>query len=403
MLTLALHSRLPLVWVTSTDPLNDTEVIRYLAETEGLNEIGISIPTDKDPKNSLLTDILDYDVMIHLGSIENYSLRDLYDAADSHQVTLVVVNRGDAICPAGFFDAGHLKAPSAMMREFLQSLVPDSYLSEVTDALKGLDMKDVQQVTQLTSARDGSLTARGIMSTRKIFINSIQGLSLESTNIPFYNPHEKLEKWIALNKKPFLYSQIPSLVPKGILMNGDAGTGKSLGAKHIADSLGVSLLRLDLGALMSKWLGEAESNMTRALAMVEECSPCVLLLDEVEKVFSSSEDSGSTTRMMGQLLWWLQEKPSRVLVVMTTNDQDKIPPELYRKGRIDTTMTIEGLTKKEATDFFSSLLGWYKDQGLKVPTVGRMLTLATTYNNVKTVSPADLTQLVEDELKTLNF
>lgn len=120
-------------------------------------------------------------------------------------------------------------------------------------------------------------------------------------------------------------------------------TGKSAAAKAIASAMGIPLYRLDVGAMKDKYVGNSEANLLSALAQVDQVEPCVVLFDEVEKVFQSQNDSGVTTSMLSQLLWWLQEHKSKVFSVMTTNDRTKIPPELYREGRVDQVMVFLGV------------------------------------------------------------
>lgn len=120
-------------------------------------------------------------------------------------------------------------------------------------------------------------------------------------------------------------------------------TGKTTAAKRIASSFGVPLYRLDIGAMKGKYVGDSEGNLLAALAQVDQVEPCVVLFDEVEKVFETTGDSGVTASMLSQLLWWLAEHKTKVFSVMTTNNKDRIPEELYREGRIDGVMLFQGI------------------------------------------------------------
>lgn len=129
---------------------------------------------------------------------------------------------------------------------------------------------------------------------------------------------------------------VPS--PKGVLVAGMPGCGKSLTAKAVASLFHLPLLRLDIGSLLGKYVGESEHNMRRALAMAESISPCVLWIDELEKAFAGIGGQGTsevTSRLLGYFLTWMQEKQGAVFVVATANDVSVIPPELLRKGRFD--------------------------------------------------------------------
>lgn len=126
--------------------------------------------------------------------------------------------------------------------------------------------------------------------------------------------------------------------PKGVLIAGMPGCGKSLTAKAAAGLFQLPLLRLDIGALLGKYVGESEHNMRRALTMAESVSPCILWIDELEKAFvgmSSGSGSEVSSRLFGYFLTWMQEKTGAVFVIATANNITALPPELLRKGRFD--------------------------------------------------------------------
>jgi SpoVK/Ycf46/Vps4 family AAA+-type ATPase len=123
---------------------------------------------------------------------------------------------------------------------------------------------------------------------------------------------------------------------------GVQGGGKSLAAKAVAGRLGVSLLRLDFGALYDKYIGETEKNLRKALATADLMAPCVLWIDEIEKgIATGSEDDGVGRRILGTLLTWMAERKTRVFLVATANDVRRLPPELIRKGRIDELFFVD--------------------------------------------------------------
>ncbi|WP_339240029.1 AAA family ATPase [Geobacillus sp. FSL W8-0466] len=127
-------------------------------------------------------------------------------------------------------------------------------------------------------------------------------------------------------------------IPKGVLVVGMPGCGKSLNAKATAHLFRIPLLRLDMGRLMGKYVGESEANMRKAIKLAEAISPCVLWIDELEKAFAGIGNSGNTevaSRLFGHFLTWMQEKQSPTFVVATANDISNLPPELLRKGRFD--------------------------------------------------------------------
>jgi AAA+ superfamily predicted ATPase len=133
-------------------------------------------------------------------------------------------------------------------------------------------------------------------------------------------------------------------LPKGIMLLGVQGCGKSLAAKAVAGAWGVPLMRLDFGALYNKFQGETERNLREALKAADAMSPCVLWIDEIEKGLASSDassDGGVSRRVLGTLLTWMAERNSRVFIVATSNDIEQLPPELVRKGRLDEIFFVD--------------------------------------------------------------
>jgi SpoVK/Ycf46/Vps4 family AAA+-type ATPase len=199
--------------------------------------------------------------------------------------------------------------------------------------------------------RDNSLTIRGVNETRRGYRN-LKGITAVNTAISYYVCPEPLQKWIDNSAGFFMNPVHESLTPRGLLLDGPPGTGKTLAPKHIAATLGIPLYHLDIGALKGKYVGESEGNFLAALDQADEVEPCVILIDEVEKIFQTQGDSGVTNSLLSQFLWWLQEHKSRVLTVMTTNDISIIPAELYREGRVDETMQFLGIKNvKEGLEF----------------------------------------------------
>ena len=148
--------------------------------------------------------------------------------------------------------------------------------------------------------------------------------------------------------------------PRGCFLVGIPGCGKSLTAKCVASAWGVPLLRLDLGALRSKYVGDSEANIRKALSVAETVSPCVLWLDEIEKALAGSTgeqgDGGVSADALGAVLSWMQERQGSVFVVATANDVRALPPELLRKGRFDEVFWVDLPTKAERQDILRAAL-----------------------------------------------
>ena len=148
--------------------------------------------------------------------------------------------------------------------------------------------------------------------------------------------------------------------PKGILMLGVQGCGKSLTAKAIASLWNLPMLRLDVGSIFGQYVGQSEMQMRKALATAEAISPCILWVDELEKAFAgtrNSGDSGASSRVFATFLTWMQEKKSPVFIVATGNDVSALPPELLRKGRFDEIFFIDLPEQKEREDIFRIHIG----------------------------------------------
>jgi SpoVK/Ycf46/Vps4 family AAA+-type ATPase len=147
------------------------------------------------------------------------------------------------------------------------------------------------------------------------------------------------------------------------MLLGVQGCGKSLAARAAAGLLGVPLLRLDVGALYSKWHGESERNLRESLASAEALAPCVLWIDEIEKALAGGDgsgDSGTSRRILGTFLTWLAEQRARVFVVATANDITALPPELVRKGRFDEIFFVDlpdGAARAEILQIHSAKRG----------------------------------------------
>ncbi|NSB13484.1 AAA family ATPase [Clostridium beijerinckii] len=169
---------------------------------------------------------------------------------------------------------------------------------------------------------------------------------------------ENLKRWVSKRNKSWLDSaqkyNIPA--PKGVLITGVPGCGKSLTAKAISAMWQLPLLRLDMGKIFSGIIGSSEENMRKAIKTAEAVAPSILWIDEIEKGFSgassSSGDSGTSTRIFGTFLTWMQEKTKPVFVVATANNINSLPSELLRKGRFDEIFFVDLPTKNERKDIF---------------------------------------------------
>ncbi len=231
-------------------------------------------------------------------------------------------------------------------------LFTDQEEEQLIRALRGLTLNQARQAVSHAIIEDGGLSSKAIQAVmqRKVQMVREGGLleyyPLEDNQFEL-GGFQALKGWLeraavgftkearALNLNP----------PKGILLVGVQGCGKSLAAKVTAKQWNMPLLKLDMGRLYDKYVGETEKNFRRAIAMAESISPSVLWLDEIEKGLSSTSggqaDGGVGVRMFGAFLTWLQEKKEGVFVVATANDLSALPPELMRKGRFDEIFFVD--------------------------------------------------------------
>lgn len=394
MLPLALKAGLPLIHVLTDDVINVEEVLVFLAGGEEFKPLNIPLEITKTSELKVPAGRLFYT------SSDCKTLKKLYHFCVDNEKTIVFVNTEKSVLQ---FDGGTLVPPKELVHRFLKDISPDP--DELLPAFGGMTLKDVGEVAKLTMTRDESLTARGVNETRRGYKN-LKGISPVDTQIEYYLTPSYLSFWMGNNATFFLNPVHDALIPRGLLFDGPPGTGKTLAAKYIASELGVPLYRMDVGAMKGKYVGESEGNLLAALSQVDTVEPCVVLIDEVEKIFQSQGDSGVTSSLLSQLLWWLAEHKTKVFTVMTTNDIKRIPAELYREGRIDATMQFLGIeSSSEGYEFskgaFESML---KDLGYSVapedyPELQKRIKLMYTDN--LPVPQAKLTQVTYAYVKEL--
>jgi SpoVK/Ycf46/Vps4 family AAA+-type ATPase len=227
----------------------------------------------------------------------------------------------------------------------------DSFTA-LLNQLAGLSESDIRRLLRELLGANGELSSDDVAALGKrkhALLSQDSVLSFESNTERFAEVAglANLKAWLARRKPVFLGSDpgLDSLdVPKGLMLLGVQGCGKSMAAKAVAGSWSVPLLRLDFGALYNKFLGETERNLREALRVADAMAPCVLWMDEIEKGVSSSgnsSDGGESRRVLGTILTWMAERKSRVFVVATSNDIEALPPELVRKGRLDEIFFVD--------------------------------------------------------------
>ncbi|EOT2984793.1 AAA family ATPase [Clostridium perfringens] len=240
--------------------------------------------------------------------------------------------------------------------DFKESLginIDEDVLNDIALSLKGLNEFQIKQILNLAYQDGGYIGEKDkylILQEKEQFIKKSGMLEMVNfkESIDDIGGLENLKSW--LYRKAKVFSSLDKAIkfgvdiPKGIMIVGMPGCGKSLTAKATARLFEMPLVRLDIGRLLGKYVGESEENMRNALKLSESISPCVLWIDEIEKAFSGvGSDGGSdvTTRLFGQFLTWMQEKENSVFIVATANDISRIPPEFLRKGRFDELFFVD--------------------------------------------------------------
>jgi SpoVK/Ycf46/Vps4 family AAA+-type ATPase len=242
-----------------------------------------------------------------------------------------------------------LRDLSARMQVNIQMSKQDGL--RLLNQLKGLTLLEAEKVLTKAIVEDGKLTPDDIAHVIEAKRDIVQ-----RDGVLEYYPLEQsmaevadlagLKEWLGKRKNiltdPERAAQFGLTFPKGVLLVGVPGCGKSLCAKAVAMEWGLPLLKLDPGALYNKYIGETEKNFKRAMTTSERVAPVVLWIDELEKAFSSgNEDGGVSQRVLGTFLSWMQDRKGDVFVVATANDVTKLPPEFLRKGRFDEIFFVD--------------------------------------------------------------
>lgn len=236
----------------------------------------------------------------------------------------------------------------------LDITVEKDTINDIALSFKGLNEFQIKQILNLAYQDGGCIDKDDkvlILKEKEQFIKKSGMLEIINftETVNDIGGLENLKEWLA--RKAKIFANLDKAikfgvdVPKGIMIIGMPGCGKSLTAKATADLFEIPLVRLDVGRLLGKYVGESEENMRKALKLSEAISPCVLWIDEIEKAFAGIGGDGGgndvTTRLFGQFLTWTQEKENTVFIVATANDISRMPPEFLRKGRFDELFFVD--------------------------------------------------------------
>lgn len=391
-LELLITAHYPLIYLETIEDERATAILNYLADCTALPLFhwvdGKGLARHGDADSKIYGTVSPQGCLDHIIGVSSESLyhlkgvshlfdeppiiarfKQIYQSLSENRSAVVVTGPAIDFPPElePLFTVLALQPPSdeetfAFIRDLLQSLREriafDVRLSQadvqvLIRNLRGLTLLEVKKLLTRLIAEEGGLSAANlhrILDAKKEVI--------ERTGVLEFFPLEQgptliagltaLKEWLtkrtAIFSNPDAAKQFGLKPPKGILLVGVQGCGKSLCAKAVAGAWRLPLLRLDPSSLYNKYVGETEKNLKKAISAAESLAPVVLWIDEIEKAFSqggSDFDGGLSKRMFGSLLTWMQEKKNAVFVIATSNDITALPPELLRKGRFDEIFFVD--------------------------------------------------------------
>nr|ATN40768.1 hypothetical protein [Gomphoneis minuta var. cassieae] len=240
--------------------------------------------------------------------------------------------------------------------------VEPQLFENLTRACQGLSLERIRRVLSKIIATYKTIDENSIsvlLSEKKQIISQTEILEYSSVNEKIDNVGglDNLKDWLKKRKTAFSIqaSNYGLPTPRGLLLIGIQGTGKSLAAKAIANEWQLPLLKLDVGRLFGGIVGESESRLRQMINVAETISPCILWIDEIDKAFSNTEskgDSGTSNRVLATFTSWLSEKTKPVFVIATANNIDLLPLEIIRKGRFDEIFFLDLPKKEEREEIF---------------------------------------------------
>ena len=282
----------------------------------------------------------------------------------------------------------------------------EELLEQFAMHLRGLTETELDNILALTTSDDRELNQkdlRTILRQKQQIIKKsgiLEMVTVKET-VEDIGGLQNLKDWLRTKAQIFRDVRRAKAfgvdIPKGVLIAGMPGCGKSLTAKAAASMFKVPLLRMDMGRLMGKYVGESEANMRRALQLTEASSPCVLWIDELEKAFAGAGAQGGssevTTRLFGSFLTWMQEKDSLAFVVATANNISHLPPELMRKGRFDEIFYVDFPNQSEREKIISLHIGKRRSADLA------KIDVAALARKMKGYCGADIESVVRDGIE----
>lgn len=406
-LELYIRARYPLIYIVGPEEssiMGDIEEISerlrkkvyYWSLTEGMT------PYNKIRKSSLCTKYKEDDICKALAEVEKnkepaiYVFTDIHHHIESPMVLRILKDYAQQLKFSRktiLFVSSELKIPQEIEKEILVYDYPypnreelqeyyksmlregmekkchcckeDDFYERLSDAALGLTYNEFENVLSKMVVQNQEI---GQDQLKEIFAEKRQ-IIRKSGTLEFYDTTirmedigglDQLKEWLKRRKKGFKREAIEFGLPKpkGLLLLGVQGCGKSLAVKAISNYLEQPLLKLDMGRLFSSFMGSSEANIRKAIHQAESIAPVILWIDEIDKALSGMKssgisDGGTTSRVIGTLLTWLQEKTKPVFVVATANNIESLPAEIFRKGRFDEIFFVDLPKENEREDIFA--------------------------------------------------
>ncbi len=308
-------------------------------------------------------------------------LRDLAQSLKSTQKTIVFISPTAQIPPDLSKDITLTEFPlpnrneiEKLLRKVINEMglcksIDETDLHGLIDASCGLTQEEIENVLAKSLVSSGKLEKLKVFEEKRQIVKKsgiLEFIEQKNTNQTIGGLYN-LRQWLKVRRSGFTEEAraIKLPPPKGVMLVGVPGCGKSLTALAVSQEWQLPLIRLDLGRVFSGIVGSSENNIREALRTTEAVSPCILWIDEIEKGLSGSQsgssDGGTSTRVFGTVLTWMQEKKSPVFVIATANDISQLPPEFLRKGRFDEIFFVDLPSTNERTEIFDIQLrrfGW---------------------------------------------
>lgn len=391
-LRLAIKARIPVVKITTDDPVSLVDLLNALGDGR---EQFPWVPGNLKKDNVIFWSLVNEQVV---GTVNHA----LYNDYLSRGNTLILVNDIEDEYPF-IMDCGIITGTVDYVSNQLSEFLSVDQVEKFGRYFIGLSFTKVIETIMLTQSRDGALTANGINETKAYLGQGISGLEVLSTEQSNYVAPDWIAYWME-HDAPFL--DRPDMLefwPKGFMLHGPAGTGKTEAAIFIAGELDLPLFRIDAGGLYSRWQGGSEDNLKKILSFITSQGECVFLIDEADKLFGKEADGQvSLSTMLSMLLWWLQGPSNKAVTVMTANKLDVIPPELYRPGRLDSVHLMEGIAGYEnRADFVSRAILKYQKYNIDLDVLNNNVLESPLLNNDQPIPQAELIGVIRKEAKKL--